>query len=415
MSISKFTASNAIGKGKPDASFESARIAKEAIEKFGKEKVVDGTLGVLKDDSGNFATLPSVEKEYRSIPAIELMDYAPIEGLQDFLNGAIKYVFQGNQPQNTYAKAVATLGGTGAIHHMIVNYVEQDQKFLIPNWHWGPYREMATENLRKWELYEMFDETGKFSLESIKTKTLELLKIQDSVMVIFNTPAHNPSGYSMTNEDWNEILEFFKECVSEKDKNIIILLDIAYIDYAGESNEVREFMNIFTSLPDNILTAIAFSMSKSFLVYGMRSGALIGLSSNEDIVEEFYNVNKFSNRATWSNGVRGCQKLLANIMNNEILFNEIEEERKLFSIMLKKRADIFLEEAEEVGLKVLPYKSGFFITVPTDDSVGVAKKLVEDNIFVIPIAKGVRFAISAVPTSKIRGLATKTKKILLMH
>ena len=168
MKVTTMTASHAFGKGKPDPSFSSAGNAGTAIAKYGRENVVDATLGVLKDDDGNFLSLPTVEKVYRALPADDLMDYAPIEGLHDFMVGATEFIFQGHQPKGTYTSGVATMGGSGGIRHMIYNYVDEGQTFLIPTWHWGPYREMATEYHRKWEMYEMFDKDDHFNIAGMK-------------------------------------------------------------------------------------------------------------------------------------------------------------------------------------------------------------------------------------------------------
>ena len=415
MTINSMTASHAFGKGRPDPSFSSAHSAGSAIAQFGKENVVDATLGVLKDESGDFLTLPSVEACYRAIPGNELMDYAPIEGLAEYLKAAREYVFQGHQPEGTFTSGVATPGGSGAIHHIIFNYVERGEKFLIPNWHWGPYREMAAENERKWETYEMFGEDGKFNLADLKSKALAILREQDSIVTIFNTPAHNPSGYSMTNEDWEEVTAFYRECAADTNKRIIILWDMAYVDYAGDPHELREFLKNFEGLPENILIAIAFSMSKSFLCYGLRSGALLCLSSSKAVADEFEQVNTFSNRATWSNGSRGAQRLLAEIMSDIGLKKTVDRERDDYRKMLEKRAAMFLQEAREVGLLTLPHQAGFFITVPAADTAGLAGKLAKEKIYVIPLAKGIRFAVSAVPTKQIPGLAAKTKELFTGH
>jgi aromatic-amino-acid transaminase len=409
------TASHATGKGRPDPSFSSAGNAKAAIAEFGKENVIDATLGVLKDDKGDFQTMKAVEECYRNLPGNELMDYAPIEGLKEFLDASIDYIFQGHRPANTYSTAVATPGGTGGIHHMIFNYVEYGQQFLIPNWHWGPYREIATENGRAWDLYEMFGPDGKFSLADLKEKTAKLLKVQDSVMTIFNTPAHNPSGYTMSDADWKEIMDYYRACAKDAGKKIIVLWDMAYMDYAGDPDELRTFLRNFEDLPENILIAIAFSMSKSFLIYGMRSGALACLSSSKEIAEEFQQVNTFSNRATWSNGSRGAQRLLIEVMADKNLKKKIDEERLIYKAMLEKRAAIFVKEAKEEGLNILPYEAGFFITLPAKDTAGLAAKLAKKNIFVIPLAKAIRFAVSAVPTCQVPGLARKVKDVFAGH
>lgn len=415
MKVTTMTASHAFGKGRPDPSFSSAGNAGAAIAKFGKENVVDATLGVLKDDEGNFLSLPTVEKIYRSLPADELMDYAPIEGLSAFLTAAKEFMFQGHQPKGTYTSGVATMGGSGGIRHMIYNYVDEGETFLIPTWHWGPYREMATEYHRKWELYEMFDENDRFNLKGMKEKALEILAKQNTLMAIFNTPANNPSGYSMTDEDWKEITDFFRQCAKDESKKLIILWDMAYIDYAGDPHETRSFLKFFEDMPENILTAVAFSMSKAFSVYGMRGGALMCLTTSKEVADEFEQVNTYSNRTTWSNGARGVQKMLVDIMNDPATKEQIDREREAARLMLAKRAEMFVKEAKEVGLHILPYQSGFFITVPARDTAGLADKLAKRNIFVIPLARAIRFAISAVPTRQIPGLATAAKELFAGH
>lgn len=415
MKVATMTASHAFGKGKPDANFSSAGNAAAAVEKYGKENVVDATLGVLKGDDGEFLSLPTVEKVYRSLPAAELMDYAPIEGMASFMEAAKDFIFQGHQPRGTYTAGVATMGGSGAIRHIIYNYVDEGDTFLIPNWHWGPYREMATEYHRKWETYEMFDAEDHFNIAGMKEKARAILEKQDSLMAIFNTPANNPSGYSMTDEDWKEVTDFFRECAKDESKKLIILWDMAYIDYAGDPHETRSFLKFFEDMPENILTAIAFSMSKAFSVYGMRGGALLCLTTSKAVADEFDQVNTYSNRTTWSNGARGAQVMMSTIMADPALRASVDREREQARLMLAHRAGLFVQEAREVGLKILPYQAGFFITVPAKDTAALADKLAQRNIYAIPLAHALRFAISAVPTRQVPGLARATKELFAGH
>jgi aromatic-amino-acid transaminase len=413
MKIQSITASHAAAKGtEADAVFSILKAANTAIAKFGKEKVINASIGAIYDEKEQFATLSAVEDYFRRIPAGELMNYAPISGLPEFLDAAIEYTFQGFQPDNSYARAVATPGGTGAVRHVIYNYLEQGQKALIPDWAWGPYRTIAAEHMRSVDTYTMFDKDYKFTLTSIMEKTEELLKTQDNLVVVFNTPAHNPTGYSITSEEWSKLIDFFKGCAQQEQKKIILLLDMAYIDYAGTSEETRGFMKLFGGLPENILVTVAYSMSKSFLMYGLRSGALIGLSSSKKLVEEFSRVNAFSNRGVWSNGTRGAQRLLADVVKDASLRTKIEEERVFYSELLLKRANLFLKEALEVGLQTMPYHRGFFITVPVAEPQVLAEKLMQEQIYSVPLKKGIRLAICAVPLHKIPGVATKIKEAL---
>lgn len=405
-------APHAAGKGEDDPIFAVAQKAGEAAARLGQDKVVNATIGAIYDDTGKFAALSTVSEYYRQMSDEDLMNYAPISGLPDFLQAAIDNVFQGFQPQGTYAKAVATPGGTGAVHHIIYNYLEQGQKALIPDWYWGTYQTIADENHRSVDTYRMFDENYSFTTVSIKEKSREILKVQDNLVSIFNTPAHNPTGYSMTVQDWKEVLDFYRECAQDPKKKIIIAIDMAYLDYAGPARETREFLGLFGNLPKNILITIAFSMSKTFLVYGMRSGALIGLSSSPEVAEEFFQTNAYSNRATWSNGSRGAQKLLADVARNSVLKEKIDRERDGYYQLIKNRADIFLKESAQVGLQILPYRAGFFITVPAVDPRAAAENLSRANVYAVALKKGVRFAVCAIPTFQMAGLATKMKEAL---
>jgi aromatic-amino-acid transaminase len=102
-------------------------------------------------------------------------------------------------------------------------------------------------------------------------------------------------------------------------------------------------------------------------------------------------------------------------MANKGLKKKIDEERLTYKAMLENRAAIFVKEAKAAGLNILPYEAGFFITLPAKDTAGLAAKLAKKNIFVIPLAKAIRFAVSAVPTYQVPGLAQKVKDVFAGH
>lgn len=412
MAVMTMLAKEARSKAKKeDNSFGASLTASKAIAEFGADKVIEATLGVIKDENGVFATLPTFEKIYRELPGNELCDYAGIPGTADFREAAIEFTFQGHQPKGTYAKAIATPGGSGAIHHAIYNYVGADEKYLIPDWCWGPYREMGVECNRQYEMYRCFNEDNEFDVDGIIAKSKELLSSQEGLLTFFNTPAHNPSGYTMSNDDWKQLTDFYREAAKDESKRILVLWDMAYTDYAGDKDEVRDFLKYFDDMPENVLLLVAFSMSKSFLIYGMRSGALIGVSTSKEIIDEFDRTITFSNRSTWSNGSRGAQTALAMVMADPALKEQTDKERQEFTDLIAKRAEIFVREAKEVGLPILPYKAGFFVTLPANDQFALCDELKEDLIFSIPLdSGGVRFAMSALPSSKVPGLAAKVMK-----
>ena len=390
-----------------DAIFEANQACQDAIKIYGADRVTNATIGVMLDDNGKLAALPTVDKIYRSLDIRELTAYAPINGLPAYCAAAIDLTFADNKP-DAYISATATAGGTGAVHHAIANYAERGEYVLTSDWFWGNYYVIAVETGKRLKTFELFDADLKFNLEDFTAKVDELLEWQSSLLIILNTPANNPTGFALTDDDWDNVLNVIKARAA-RGKKISILVDIAYIDFAGETNVTRRFMQKFGGLDENIFVMIAFSMSKSYTFYGQRTGALIGVSSSKDNIIEFEQTVKYSNRALWSNINRGAQALLVRLQQDKEAHAQFVKEREDFYQLVKRRADIFVKEAELCGLRIVPYSGGFFIAVPSDNPIAVCQRLHEDLIFAVPLKLGIRVAACSVSTKKIKGVADKIK------
>lgn len=402
-------ANHAKGKFAQDNIFGANAAANAAVAEVGQDKVVNATIGAYMNDDEKLACIPVVEETYRKIPTNEFVGYAPIAGLPAYLDTVIDLTF-GNCKPNAYIEAVATSGGAGAIHHAIWNYTDENDTVLTSDWYWGPYKVFCRDLLRKFDTFRLFDEEMNFDVMSFMGKTNQILTKQDNLLVILNTPAHNPTGYSLTEGDWEHVMWVLREAAKKPSKKIILVVDIAYLDYAGEA--ARDFMKQFENLPDNLLVLMAFSMSKGYTMYGQRTGAIIGISSNKDVIQEFVDINQYSSRATWSNINRSAQYTLQAINNDLELKARLNSERNGFYQSIHDRAEVFVNEAAECGLTMLPYRAGFFLTVPTKNAEAVCDRLHDDYIFAVPLAGGIRIAICAIPQKKVYGMAGKIKKAI---
>lgn len=404
-------ASHSIGKVATDKIFGANALAVKAVAQFGKDKVTNATIGALLDDNEQLVCLPTVEKVYRDLPITEVINYAPIAGLPDFLNAAMDHVFGESRP-DAFTKAVATSGGSGVLHHAIWNYTELHDTVLTTDWYWGPYKVLCEEVLRKLDTFSLFNEKMQFNAVSFESKITALLAKQNNLLVILNTPAHNPTGYTVTDTEWDGIIEILKAAAKNPAKKITVVIDIAYLDFSGERNTNRKFFAKLGKMPANLLFIVGFSMSKSFTMYGQRVGAMIGVTSDADVAKEFEDINQYSNRATWSNINRGVMRVLASIYADKELYAQVEKEREGYYQLIKRRADIFTQEAAAANLTMLPYSAGYFLSVPTDQPDAVVAKLNDDNVFAVALGKGIRVAVCAVPTAKIYGMAGKMKKAM---
>lgn len=406
-----FAAPQSKGKAANDIIFAANALAVADAAANGAENVTNGTIGAIMDDDSKLVCLPTVEAVFRNLPINEVIAYAPIAGTPDYLEKVQVATFCKSRP-NGFTSAVATTGGTGGIHHAIWNYTEAGDTVITADWYWGAYKVLCLDMGRKLDTYKMLTDEGTFNLPALEAKVNALLDRQNSVMVIINTPAHNPTGYSLTKEDMDQVVAMLKNATEKTGKQAILFLDAAYIDYAGEKNAVRKVFEALNDLPERILAIVQYSMSKGFTMYGQRLGAMICVSSSEEAAREFFEINQYTSRATWSNTNRAAMRTLVQIYSDEALLTAVEAERDHYYKMIKARADVFVEEAKACGLPMIPYIAGFFLSVPCDNSQAVCDILHKDHIYLVPLAAGVRVALCSIPLQKISGIATKLNEAL---
>lgn len=403
------TAPHTWGKYTPDKIFAVVAEANQAKSRYGQAKVINGAPGTFLDENEVIYCLPTVEKVYRSLPMNEVVAYSPLEGMPDFLEAACNHVFRDFRPE-AHVRAVATPGGTGALHNIVANYTSVGDTVLSSEWCWGPYKSIAEDALRKFEAFSLFDGDG-LNLTELEAKMAGLLEKQERLVVILNTPAHNPTGYSMTTDEWKAVLAMTRK-LAAGGRSIILAIDVAYLDYTEDQTASRAFFPLLSGLPDNVLPIVCFSMSKSFTLYGQRVGAMIGVSGSAEIADEFFKTNQITCRASWSSINRGGSKILATIYADPALIASSDAERSAALKVIKGRAALFAREAREAGLEMLPYRSGFFLTVPCEKPEAVCRALKENHIFLVPLAKGIRISVCAVPTVKMTGLAAQIQQAI---
>ena len=389
---------------KEDKIFGINNRAKAMIAEEGKEKVVNATIGALLDDDGELIVLSSVNDVFKKLSPKEFAEYAPISGTPEFKKAVKQDALRGYEPKG-FVEASATPGGTGAIRNTIANYTDRGDSVLVADWYWSPYGTIAAEQGRKVETFTFFNDERKFNAEDFRAKAESLLSKQQRLVIILNTPAHNPTGYSLTTEDWNNVKTVLESLPA--DKKITLLVDTAYIDFAGDEEEYRSFLPILEEMPENVLTLISHSLSKAYTLYGMRCGALICLAKTEEIAEEFKRVCEFSSRASWSNCARAPQVILSKIYGDPELKAKVFEERQGYREMLLRRGRAFEKAAADCGLEMVPFDAGFFASIPCSNPDEVAARLEKEGIFLVPLAKGLRVSVASVSEEVCRMLPAR--------
>ena len=386
-------------------------IAKE--EKKKDPEVVNATIGMLYDEDEKLFAYKSVDKALSLLSTDEKYAYGSTPGSKDFHDAVKSWVFREYYDDfKDISEVMATPGGTGALSNTFANYLNENDKALLPSYMWGNYKQVLYENHQDFMTYNLFNDQGGLDLVSIKECMLKLKKEQGRILLVVNDPCHNPTGYSMTSEEWVRLIDLINE-ISCDGTPVVLLHDMAYIDYSKEGFEfTRKNMKLYKKLNNNAMVIMAFSGSKTLALYGIRIGAQVAVSNSKENLVDFNKANKFSSRSKWSNTTNLGMNLVVKVFKDKELRKSFEEELKLSRETLIKRANVFLEESKKCGLKTLPFDCGFFVTIPCEKPEEVYDYLVKKKVHIIPMGKVVRVTISAIPVDVCKRLPSLIKEAI---
>ncbi len=370
--------------------------------------VINATIGSLYNEDHQLVAYETLFQNLNTLPNTIKASYAKsFVGNPDFLQTITPFIT--NNTLTIPHTTIATPGGTGAISATFSNILEENETIILPDIAWGSYKLMAEVKHLNTLIYTMFEDDH-FNLNSLISCIEEVSKTQQRILFVLNDPCHNPTGYSLSNDEWMCLATYLNK--KSKTHKIILLNDIAYIDYSFNLTNSRSYMQHFNNLNENILTIIAFSCSKTFTAYGMRVGGAILINQNQDTVQQVKVAFDKYARATWSNIPNAPMHAITNTLNNDK--QAFLNEKQTYINLLNKRATLFLTQAKEVNLPTYPYKEGFFITIPIDNDKKQAyhEALINHHIYTVQVNKGIRIALCSLSLQDIDTLAYRLKDIL---
>lgn len=356
------------------------------------ESIVNATLGALMEDDGTLAVMPSVIDAFARVPLKKAASYAPIQGDAEFLRAVIHDLYD-ESALAQQSVAVATPGGTGALHHAITNFLEPGQALYTTSFYWGPYATIATETRRAVETFEMFDARGRFHVEAFEKGLKRQMERQKRALVFLNSPCHNPTGYSLDDEEWSAVSEAVRRAAEAGP--VALLVDLAYARFGSRASQ--GWTRHVARMIDPAVVLVAWSASKSFAQYGSRVGALVATHPDGEERERIRSALTFSCRGTWSNcnhlGLLAITDLLAQPAQRA----KADAERARLIALLDERVSAFNREAGAAKLRHPRYEGGFFVSVFTPDAEATARSMRAEGVFVVPLKGAVRVALCSTP------------------
>lgn len=343
-------------------------ILSQSAEAKEKAHKLNATIGIATE-RGETMHFSSVMGSICSFRPRESLTYAPSFGIPELRKVWQDSLFQKNPSLEgkTISLPVVTCGITHAISMFADIWLDPGDVVILPDKMWGNYNMILNvKKGAKISHYDLFSHNLGFNLQAFEEKIRAEAKKHDKIIVLLNFP-NNPTGYSITNEEGNRIIEILAG-IADTGKNILAVADDAYFGLFYEDRVLKEslFANLCNRHP-RLLAVKLDGATKENFVWGLRVGFITyGCKIEGDpmaVYDALERKTAGSIRGSISNASHLGQSIVLKSMQNE---NYIEEKQEKFKV-LKNRAARIKEVLSDSRYKdawdVYPFNSGYFMCI----------------------------------------------------
>ncbi|HSH85017.1 MAG TPA: aromatic amino acid transaminase, partial [Guyparkeria sp.] len=267
----------------------------EAFKNDTNPNKVDLGVGVYRDAKGNTPVMRAVKlAEEQLLKNESTKTYIGSHGDPGYGQAVLPLVLGEGSPVLAAKRASATQspGGTGALRlaaDFIASHLPgKDVWVSDPTWpnHHGIFP-AAGLALHK---YPYVDADNRLDFDGMLAA---LKQVPEGDVVLLHACCHNPTGFDLSREQWQQLLEVLRE------RNLLPLVDFAYQGLGeGLDEDAYGVRLLAENLGEVIVTS---SCSKNFGIYNERTGCLIMVARNAEQMENVRSQVALVARENYSN------------------------------------------------------------------------------------------------------------------
>jgi len=307
-------------------------------------------VGVYFDDNGKLPLLQCVqaaEKTMMDKPTAR--GYLPIDGIVAYDNAVKGLVFGADSEPVTSGRVatVQAIGGTGGlkIGADFLKKLNPTAKVLISDPSWENHRALFTNAGFEVGTYAYFDATANGGKGGVNFEGMlsSLNAAAAGTVVVLHACCHNPTGYDITPEQWDQVIAVVKA------KELTPFLDMAYQGFGYGIAEDGAVIQKFVAAGLNFFVSTSFS--KSFSLYGERVGGLSVLCKDKEEAGRVLSQLKIVIRTNYSNPPTHGGAVVAAVLNNPELRALWEKELGEMRVRIKAMRQKLVDGLKAAGVK----------------------------------------------------------------
>lgn len=311
-------------------------------------------VGAYADDDGKPWVLPSVQMAIKKLSSIGALPfgYLGMTGDLEFTAESVKMAYGFDAKTELLAgrfkidqiARTQTLSGTGAVNlaYALVQtfYKDFDGKVWTSNPTWPIHNTMAKIMGIEVKNYFYYD-LEKRAFDS--RKYIESLKgIPEKSFVVLHCSGHNPTGYDVTDAEWQEIANICKQ------RGFVVLMDTAYQGFVT-GDLTKDGLPIRLMAQTGVPIIIAQSYAKNMGLYGQRTGCLSVPCNDAEVARKMTDFFGQRNRNTFSNPPRFGSDIAKTIFKDPKIYAQWRTDIKTMADNINLRRTMFLDGIKKNG------------------------------------------------------------------
>ncbi len=386
----------------------------QSAEAKKKANKYNATIGVALDH-GTAMFIPGMKKQFAdTMKPGEIFPYAPMGGVL-----ALREVWQKEMlvknpllEGKIISKPVVCNGLTNALSIVASLFLDKGDEVVLPSMYWENYDLILEEQRQaKRIFFDNFDGEG-FNVKGLDAAIASAKG--NKVAVLLNFP-NNPTGYTPTNKESDEIAAVLKKH-ADSGKKIIVISDDAYFGLFFEKDTCTQ--SLFAKVcnaSENLLAVKCDAATKEEMVWGFRVAFITYAmkGATEEQLDAIVQKTMGAIRGTLSNCSMSGQNILLKGMQDPDYHADkkagIEKVGERYHAMKKALA----KYADKDCLKPYPFNSGYFMSFYTKCDAEALRQHLLNNYGTGSIRLGehlLRLAFSSIDIENIEGLVETVYK-----
>ncbi|MES2509340.1 MAG: amino acid aminotransferase [Pseudomonadota bacterium] len=302
-------------------------------------------VGVYYDDNGKLPLLKCVQAAEKFMAeAPKPRGYLPIDGIAAY-DAAVKSLVFGADSEPVKSGRVATaqgIGGTGGlkIGADFLKKLLPNAKVLISDPSWENHRALFSQAGFVVDSHPYYDAAKKGI--NFDGMLAALNAAAEGTIVVLHACCHNPTGYDITPEQWDQVI------AAVKAKKLTPFLDMAYQGFGHGIKEDGAVVGKFVAAGLSFFVSTSFS--KSFSLYGERVGALSVLCQSKEEADRVLSQLKLVIRTNYSNPQIHGGTVVATVLNTPALRAQWEEELTEMRVRIKAMRQKLVDGLKAAGV-----------------------------------------------------------------